>query len=141
MKTFKLVSLDIIEEQEEDITLRSIELKDGLIINREDDHGRWLIEAFLDKDHENYFRAFVENNEKVMIQVIITKRSNSPATFLVYPLEVNDFEKAINVLFMGTIVDKKQEQVEKLLQVILEEGYQGEKLLEEFKRRTSSTSE
>lgn len=140
MKTFKLVSLDIIEEQEEDITLRSITLKDGLIINREDDHGRWLVEAFISKEYKDYFRSFVENEEKVMLQVLITKKSNSPATFLVTPLETNEFEEEMNVIFIGTMIDKKQEQVEKLLQVLLEEGYQGKDLLEEFRRRTSATS-
>lgn len=140
MKTFKLVSLDIIEEQQEDITLRSITLKDGLIINREDDHGRWLVEAFVSREYKGYFQSFVEHEEKVMLQVLITKKSNSPATFLVTPLEVNEFEEEMNVIFMGTMIDKKQEQVEKLLQVLLEEGYQGEDLLEEFRRRTSATS-
>ncbi|SDJ18363.1 YwpF-like family protein [Salimicrobium halophilum] len=140
MKTFKLVSLDIIEENQEDITLRSIELKDGMIINREDDHGRWLLEAFLDEDYREYFQSLVKRKEKLMIQALITKKSNSPATFLVEPKEVNLFEENMNVIFMGSMVDKKQEQVEKLLQILLEEGYQGKQLLEEFKRRTGTVS-
>ncbi|SIS38295.1 YwpF-like family protein [Salimicrobium flavidum] len=139
MKTFKLVSLDIIEEQKEDITLRSIELKDGLIINREDDHGRWLVEAFISKDYKSYFQSYIEKNEKVMLQVLITKKSNSPATFLVSPIDINEFEEEMNVIFIGAMIDKKQEQVEKLLQVLLEEGYQGKRLLEEFRRRTAGT--
>ncbi|WP_347860738.1 YwpF family protein [Salimicrobium sp. PL1-032A] len=140
MKTFKLVSLDIIEENQEDITLRSIDLKDGMIINREDDHGRWLLETFLENKYKDYFYSLVKRKEKLMIQATITKKDNSPVTFLVETKEVNIFDQTMNVIFMGTMVDKKQEQVEKLLQVLLEEGYQGERLLEEFKRRTGTVS-
>ncbi|WP_101843707.1 YwpF-like family protein [Halobacillus sp. Marseille-P3879] len=135
MKTFKLVSLDIVEEKNEDITQRRIKLNDGLIINREDDRGRWVIEAYVHNEYENFFQEILTNSEEVMIQVKITKSSNRPATFLAKVIDTNVIGEDMNVIFMGTMVDRRQENIEKMLKSLLDEGYQGEELLEEFKRR------
>ncbi|GEN52488.1 YwpF-like family protein [Halobacillus faecis] len=135
MKTFKLISLDIVEEKHEDITQRRIKLEDGLIINREDDHGRWIIEVYVDESYRDFFETMKEKEEEIIIQVKITKQSNRPATFLVKPIDVNIIGDRMNVIFMGTIVDRQQEQVEWVLKQLMDEGYQGEDLLEEFKKR------
>lgn len=135
MKTFKLISLDIMEEQKEDLTQRRIKLEDGLIINREDDHGRWVIEAYVDESYRGFFETMREKEEEIIVQVKITKQSNRPATFMVKPIDVNMIGDRMNVIFMGTIVDRQQEQVEKVLKQLMDEGYQGEALLEEFKKR------
>ncbi|UOQ43247.1 YwpF-like family protein [Halobacillus salinarum] len=135
MKTFKLVSLDIIEEKKEDITQRRIKLHDGLIINREDDRGRWVIEAFVDHSYSDFFNELCDNSEELMVQVKITKQSNEPATFLVKPIDTNQIGDYMNVIFMGTIIDRRREQIEKMLKILMDEGFQGEALLEEFKRR------
>ncbi|KHE68486.1 YwpF-like family protein [Halobacillus sp. BBL2006] len=140
MKTFKLISLDIVEEKNDDITQRRIKLQDGLIINREDDHGRWVIEAFVDEYYEEFFQAMYDNNEEIMVQVKITKQSNRPATFLVKPIDLNRIGNHINIIFMGTIVDRQQENIEKTLKQLLDEGYQGDELLEEFKRRGAEST-
>ncbi|MCA0969486.1 YwpF-like family protein [Halobacillus litoralis] len=135
MKTFKLVSLDIVEEKNDDITQRRIKLQDGLIINREDDHGRWTIEAYVDDSYKEFFNSMVKSQEELIIQVKITKQSNRPATFLVSVVDTNMIGNAMNVIFMGTMVDRQREQVEKILKSLMDEGFQGEDLLEEFKRR------
>ncbi|MCP3026318.1 YwpF-like family protein [Halobacillus sp. A5] len=135
MKTFKLVSLDIVEEKNEDITQRRIKLNDGLIINREDDRGRWVVEAFVEKLYEGYFHEILTNSEELLIQVKITKKSNQPATFLAKVIDMNKIGEDMNVIFMGTMVDRQRENIEKVLKTLLDEGYQGEDLLEEFKRR------
>jgi len=44
MKTFKLVSLQFIEDQD----AKDIDFIDGLIINKEDEKRTWLIELFTD---------------------------------------------------------------------------------------------
>jgi hypothetical protein len=135
MKTFKLISLDIVEEKHEDITQRRIKLEDGLIINREDDRGRWVIEAYVDESYRDFFETMKEKEEEIIIQVKITKQSNRPATFLVKPIDVNMIGDRMNVIFMGTIIDRHQEQVEWVLKQLMDEVYQGEDLLEEFKKR------
>ncbi|MFZ0475278.1 MAG: YwpF-like family protein, partial [Halobacillus sp.] len=120
MKTFKLISLDIIEEKNEDITQRRIKLLDGLIINREDDHGRWIIEAYVDQSYQDFFQTMCNNQEEIMVQVKITKPSNQPATFLVTPIDTNVIGDHINVIFMGSIVNRQQEQIEKTLRQLMD---------------------
>ncbi|WP_226578142.1 YwpF-like family protein [Halobacillus litoralis] len=135
MKTFKLISLDIVEEKNEDITQRRIKLQDGLIINREDDHGRWVIEVYVDESYNDFFDAMHRNEEEIIIQAKITKQTNRPATFMVKPIDINRIGDGMNVIFMGTIIDRQQEQVEKVLKQLMDEGYQGEELLEQFKKK------
>ncbi|MBM7552988.1 YwpF-like family protein [Thalassobacillus pellis] len=139
MKTFKLVSLDLVEEKKEDITQRRIKLIDGLIINREDDKGRWVVEAYVDKSYQEFFENYMNNEDDLLIQVKITKQSNQPATLMVKTIDTNLIGDNMNVIFMGTIVDRRQDQIEKTLKLLIEEGYQGDELLEEFKKRGSSS--
>lgn len=139
MKTFKLISLDIVEEKNEDITQRRIKLQDGLIINREDDHGRWVVEAYVDESYIEYFQSLLDKEEELIIQVKITKQSNRPATFLVKPVDTNMIGDNMNVIFIGTMVDRQQEQIEHILKQLMDEGYQDDELLEEFKRRSSGS--
>ncbi|MCD5322463.1 MULTISPECIES: YwpF-like family protein [Pontibacillus] len=135
MKTFKLIKLNILKESGEDIQKRSIPLIDGLIINREDDQNRWIIEAYLDKQYFEEFEHYQQNEEEMVLEAKITKSTNHPAVFLVKVLDVNEIGEHFNVLFMGTIVDHKKDQVEHMLRRLIEEGYQGEELLNEFKNR------
>ncbi|MFC7321365.1 YwpF-like family protein [Halobacillus campisalis] len=135
MKTFKLVSLDIVEEKNEDITQRRIKLNDGLIINREDDRGRWVIEAYVDNIYEEYFSSILQTEEELFIQVKITKSSNQPATFIAKVIDMNVIGNDMNVIFMGTMIDRRRENIEKVLKTLLDEGYQGDELLDEFRRR------
>ncbi|MCP3030615.1 YwpF-like family protein [Halobacillus sp. A1] len=135
MKTFKLVSLDIVEEKNDDITQRRIKLNDGLIINREDDRGRWVIEAYVDNIYEEYFSSILQTEEELFIQVKITKSSNQPATFIAKVIDMNVIGNDMNVIFIGTMIDRRRENIEKVLKTLLDEGYQGDELLDEFRRR------
>nr|WP_256558189.1 YwpF-like family protein [Halobacillus sp. A1] len=135
VKTFKLVSLDIVEEKNDDITQRRIKLNDGLIINREDDRGRWVIEAYVDNIYEEYFSSILQTEEELFIQVKITKSSNQPATFIAKVIDMNVIGNDMNVIFIGTMIDRRRENIEKVLKTLLDEGYQGDELLDEFRRR------
>ncbi|HLR68063.1 YwpF family protein [Virgibacillus alimentarius] len=133
MKTFKLKRLEIIEEKEEDIHLTDIPLIDGLTINREDEENTWLIEAYIEQAYLEFFKNLQEEKDEVLIQVKITKESNSPATFLTSIIGVNEIGSKMNVLFKGSIVDKQKDKIQEMLTALVEEGYQGEELLEKFK--------
>ncbi|GGB53529.1 hypothetical protein F3157_20880 [Virgibacillus dakarensis] len=133
MKTFKLKKLEILESVEEDIIQHEIPLLDGLVINREDDLNRWVIEAYLDHTYQTFFEGLQENKDQIMIQVKITKESNAPATFITSIIGINLIGEHINVLFMGTIVDRQKGIIKDMLQELVEEGYQGESLINKFK--------
>ncbi len=135
MKTFKLVSLTVLEKQDEELISLPIPLKDGLIINREDEQNRWLIEAYLDKSYKEFFEKLKNNGQEKVLQVKITKETNDPATFIVQILSINDIGDHINVLFMGTIINRNIKMVEKMLKNLIEQGLQGKSLLEEFKKK------
>ncbi|KGX91606.1 hypothetical protein N781_03720 [Pontibacillus halophilus JSM 076056 = DSM 19796] len=137
MKTFKLIRLKVIEEGQETIEEQEIDLIDGLIINREDEQNRWLLEAYVNKTYESLFTSYKDTDAKLVLQTKITKQSNNPAMFMATVIDVNEIGEDMNVLFMGTMVDYKKEQVEQMLKKLIDEGYQGEELFEMFRIRTS----
>ncbi|WP_174613082.1 YwpF-like family protein [Virgibacillus ihumii] len=133
MKTFKLYSLDILQSEDKDISQYGIELKDGLIINREDDLNQWVIEAYVKHDYLDFFKKLQQDREEVMLQVKITKPTNQPATFITSIIGVNEIGPNINILFKGTMVDQQKDKVWAMLKSLIEQGYQGEDLLDKFK--------
>jgi hypothetical protein len=133
VKTFKLKSLEVFDQKEEEIMQHNIPLLDGLIINREDDQDQWTIEAFIDKSHLSFFEKLKEEAEEIMLQVKITKESNEPATFITSIMGINEIGENMNILFVGTIVDRRINKIEEMLTSLIEKGYQGNDLLEKFK--------
>lgn len=135
MKTFKLKSLRILQGGENEIKKHAIELVDGLIINREDEQGQWLIEAYLHQQQKPFLKAIQQADEEIMIEVKITTKSNDPVTFITKMIGLNDIGDDMNVLFLGKMVDKQKSIIEGILSELIAEGYQGEELLERFKKR------
>lgn len=133
MKTFKLYSLEIVENKDDDLFQHEVPLLDGLIINREDEQNRWVIEAFMERENFDIFHNLKEKGDTVMLQVKITKETNNPATFITSLLSVNEIGDRINAIFMGTIIDKRKGIVKDMLKKLIEEGYQGESLYKKFK--------
>ncbi|WP_010530366.1 YwpF-like family protein [Lentibacillus jeotgali] len=135
MKTFKLKSLKVIDNEDADMLEQSIPLLDGLIINREDEENSWIIEAYVEQEQYDFFQNLHSHNEQVMIEVKITKESNDPATFITSISGINVIGDHMNVLFIGTIVDQSKEIIEEKLKLLIEQGYQGEELLHKFKEQ------
>ena len=134
MKTFKLKALEIVEQKEEEIIPKKIPLKDGLIINQEDEQNHWVIEAYLTRDYLTDFKKLQAEKNEVLLQVKITKESNDYATFITSLIGLNEIgENHINVLFRGTIVDRRKNKIEEMLTTLIDEGYQGKELLQKFK--------
>lgn len=135
MKTFVLKDLEVMEntDGEEDILKHQIPLLEGLIINREDNENRWVIEAYIEKKYYDFFAGLRKTQKDVMLQVKITKESNQPAIFLTSIIGINEIGANMNVLFIGTIVDKRQEIIEDMLKQLIDEGYHGKCLLDKFK--------
>ncbi|HLR62295.1 MAG TPA: YwpF family protein [Lentibacillus sp.] len=135
MKTFKLKSLKIINNEDADMLEQSIPLLDGLIINREDEENRWVIEAYVEQEQFDFFQNLRSHNEQVMIEVKITKESNDPATFITAITSINEIGDHMNVLFIGTIVDQRKEIIKEKLKLLIEQGYKEEELLHKFKEQ------
>ncbi|WP_164669218.1 YwpF family protein [Virgibacillus doumboii] len=136
MKTFKLASLGILDNQNSNIVRESFPLLDGLIINREDETNQWIVEAYLQHEYYDFFAKLNNKKEEILIQVKITTESNEPATFITTITGVNKIGAHMNVLFRGTIIDQHKEIIEEKLKKLIDQGYSGDKLLEKFKEET-----
>ena len=133
MKTFKLKALRIIESVHNNIKVHNINLIDGLTINREDEQNRWVIEAYISRDYMELFKRLHKEREEIMVEANITKESNEPATFITSIIGLNEIGDQMNVLLIGTIVDRRKNKIEEMLRFLVNKGYQGEELLGKFK--------
>ncbi|KYD07051.1 MULTISPECIES: YwpF-like family protein [Heyndrickxia] len=131
MKTFKIVSLQIVD----DGNMMNIPLEDGLIINKEDGKATWLIEAYTDKKFYDYFRIIQQKNDDVNVQVIITHEGNDPAPFSTHIRGIKKFEKNISVLLEGHLNVKRSKYAELLLNELVNDGFSGDELVQEFSNR------
>lgn len=129
MKTFKLISLQVVEEDE----LMEIELEDGLIISQENDLSSWMIEAYVNKTYDNYFQKLAKQDE-VIVQVVITKKENIPAAFQTNITTIKQLENHISILFQGKLRKTNNDYAEIVLKKLIDQGLAGEELLNEFKK-------
>lgn len=130
MKTFKLISLQIIDDSEAlDITLH-----DGLIINKEDERNRWLIEAYVGDNYHDFFTKLLESKKETPAQVVISKKENDPASFTTRVLSVKKIDGRLSVLFEG-FLKRSKNYAELLLSDLIGKGLSGEELLSEFREK------
>lgn len=134
MKTFKLISLQIVEEE----GLKDIALDDGLIINKEDDLSNWLIEAYISKTYLDYFTTAEDANQELTVQAVITKKENDPAAFITTVSSVKELENHISILLQGSLRRTKSDYAELLLGDLVQQGLDGEALVTEFKNKMKS---
>ncbi|MGG0716184.1 YwpF-like family protein [Robertmurraya massiliosenegalensis] len=129
MKTFKLISLQLVKKDE----WLDIPLVDGLIINKEDDHSTWLIEGYIDKSFYDVFHEARTEEKELLVQVVITKKENEPAPFKVKVRSLQSFENHISVLLEGTLKKSTNRYAENLLDSLIQRGLSGDELMEEFR--------
>jgi hypothetical protein len=134
MKTFKLISMQIADDE----SLVDIDMEDGLIINKEDDKGTWLVEVFADHKYIPYFEDACKNDKEIIVQVVITKKENDPAAFSTKVCCVKKLKKHASILLTGKLTKPKSDYPEKLLQHLMENGLTGDQLLTEFKDKIIS---
>ncbi|WNS75245.1 YwpF-like family protein [Bacillus sp. DTU_2020_1000418_1_SI_GHA_SEK_038] len=129
MKTFKLISLQVVEDD----SLVDIDLIDGLIINQENDPNTWLLEAYVNKTYNEYFQKLSQQGEDIIVQVVITKKENSPAAFQTKIVTIKHVTDHISILFEGKLMKSNYDYAEIVLKKLIEQGLTGDKLLKEFK--------
>ena len=135
MKSFRLVSLQIITADEQIV---NIELTEGLTINKEDEQNRWLIEAFVHSDHYTPLAKAIDAQDTIRMQATITKKENNPASFQAHVLTIKKVDDFYSVLFEGQIVSNHIEYTELLLENLIESGLNGDELINTFKERIRS---
>lgn len=139
MKTFRLCSLTVLfdEPPQEDEMVKGTEIPilEGLIINKEEAEKNWLLEAVIEKDWEPFFAEYLERGQSMLAEVTITKRTNDPATLYCMIQAVHHLEEHVSVHIEGRLVAKKEDLSDMLLRNLLDEGFSGEELYHEFRKR------
>ena len=132
MKTFKLISLHVVEDD----GLIDIKLLEGLVINQENDSRTWLLEAYVSTTYLEYFKERSQKGHHFTLQIIISRRENDPAYFYIESLQINQLnEDKMSLLFSGKVKNANSTYAGLLLAHLMEEGISGEKLLDEFKEK------
>lgn len=134
MKTFKIVDLQLMKENEKIY----IPLHDGLIINTENDKGEWVIEAYISNEMASLFKTKKENNTLFQVEAVITRSGNKPALFSVSVQKVREIGENSSILLQGTLINTKQTYAEVILQELIDHGLSGEQLMTEFKQKISN---
>ncbi|WP_342600155.1 YwpF family protein [Psychrobacillus sp. FSL H8-0483] len=128
MKTFKMISVNLIRENEE----VPIVLEDGIVINQENSSRSWILELFIDQKFEDFFNELKSTNELFRAKVVISYPENEPAHFEVATYSVKRIGKHLSVLLRGTLKRARRQYAESLLADLIEDGYTGQELLAKF---------
>lgn len=139
MKTFKLCSLTLLMDEQstadQEMKTKEIPLVDGLIINKEEVGKAWLIDAVIEEEWRSLFETYQKDRESFMVEVTITKRTNDPATLVCDVKGINDLESHVSLHLDGTLVVKQDDLSDQLIRNLIDEGFEGEALYEEYRAR------
>lgn len=128
MKTFNMLSLGI----EKDDQVTDYPVHDGLIINQENKNRSWILEMLVDIQHLDIFEELKNSEETIDVQVVISYPGNEPAPFEVVVRKVKIIGDHASVLMKGTLKRARRKYAETLLSELLEDGFEGQELLERF---------
>ncbi len=134
MKTFKVISLQVVKNEE----LHDFEIVDGLIINKEDRHSTWLVETYLSNKHIEFFQKAQQSKEDLEIQVVISHKANDPAAFMTSIRCIKEMDGHISIMFEGKLKKQRNEYAEILLDDLVQKGYSGDELVREFREKMVS---
>ena len=112
------------------------EVKDGVIINMEQGDNPWIIEIVTDGDLSSILEKLKGSLLEMM--VTITRPSNAPAKFSAELMDINQMDDMISVVFKGSVIVQGPNYSEELLEFLVEEGYEGTALINEFNSRMES---
>nr|WP_295973127.1 YwpF-like family protein [uncultured Bacillus sp.] len=131
MKTFRLISLQIVE----DVGLIDIHLDDGLIINKEDEQRNWVLEAYVSRSYEPYFSSLLDSKKNISMQIVISRKENDPAHVQGRPISIKELGEHVSVLFLCKMNRSRNDYAEQLLTYLISQGLSGTDLLCSFKEK------
>lgn len=140
MKTFRLVSFQCLEQEQGEIVHLPIPLKEGLIINREEKDGSWLINAVIDRDQENWFIHSRDQENPLVMEVTITDPRNEPAIMTGTVMDESDLSEGISLLIKAKMAGGQEDVSQMILEDLAEEGYTGPEMIKEFQVRKKNSS-
>ena len=136
MKSFKLISLQIVTEERQ---LIDIELEDGLIINKDNNSNSWVVEALVKPNHyEELKKVLPDNHQNILIQAVISHPDNDPAVFKTALTKRRLSDGHVSLLFVGKLQNTRSKYAELLLEDLVQKGFTGDQLIKEFKEKIRS---
>ncbi|MFD0944024.1 YwpF family protein [Savagea faecisuis] len=131
MKTFKMLSIQIVENDE----FINFPLIDGIIINQENSRGSWVLELFLERQYRSLFEKWSEEETLLEARVVISYPDNEPAGFIVTVEDMKNIgENEVSILLKGKLKRVRAKYAEQLLEQLLNDGFDGIELLEQFEK-------
>lgn len=130
MKTFKMLSFDLIKEDGK----LNFPLIDGIVINQENSHKSWVLELFISKEHIETFHQLHNSGEVFDVHVVISFPDNEPAPFSVVVNEIREIRGNYSVLLKGAVKQLRKKYAEQLLKLLLEENLPKEELITRFEQ-------
>ncbi|KGR92507.1 hypothetical protein CD30_01485 [Ureibacillus massiliensis 4400831 = CIP 108448 = CCUG 49529] len=130
MKTFKMLSFDLIKDDEE----LNFPLIDGIVINQENSYKSWILEIFISKEHIASFQELQTSGEVFDANVVISFPENEPAPFSVVVSEIKEIGEKVSVLMKGKVKQVRIKYAEQLLKKLLEKDLPKEELLKRFEK-------
>ncbi len=134
MKSFRLCSLTVFTEANNQTTKHDIPLFEGLIINKENPNDHWLIEGLIEKDLFQFFNSLKEKNETMLVEAAITSKDNPPASFVAKVRVIKLINDHLQLLLEAKRLTRKDTFSEIILKDLIDRGISGENLLKDFKR-------
>src|SRR5690606_37499125 len=99
-----------------DDKIQDFPLVDGIIINQENSHRMWILELFIDQEHQQLFEGWKESGELLEARVVISYPDNEPAGFRVAVDTVQQIGEHISVLLKGRLKRARTQYAEHLLE-------------------------
>ncbi len=130
MKTFKMLSFDLIKDDEE----LNFPLIDGIVINQENSYKSWILEIFISKEHIASFQELQTSGEVFDANVVISFPENEPAPFSVVVSEIKEIGEKVSVLMKGKVKQVRIKYAEQLLKKLLEKDLPKDELLKRFEK-------
>ena len=128
LKTFKMLSFQLEINGE----LKQFPLEDGILINQENSHQTWILEAFLPINERAIFDKLQAQEEVFDALVVISFPDNDPVLFRLIVDTIKEINNHVSVLMKGTLIRKKRKNSAEILQSLLEENPSPEQLVERF---------
>ncbi|SDH71422.1 YwpF family protein [Alteribacillus bidgolensis] len=130
MKTFQLVSLQVLLFENEKVVHRPVPVQEGLIINREESQSTWLIEAVIPTDQKKFLEQI--RNKTLVFEVVITESNNDPALMTGEIRDFIELSDTYSLMIDAKMAAGKDDVSNLILDGLIQDDYSGDELLNEF---------
>ncbi len=128
MKTFRLVRLQIIYH-----TREKINFVDGLVINKEEGKGRWIVEIYTQIKYEEIFLGLPE---EFLVYATISHKGHDPVPLFSSIHSITKMGDCISILLDSKMVSEwYHDTTGTVLDTLLQQGLTGADLLTTFKKK------